>query len=94
MHHSRESRRHPGRHLQVGVVTVVCTASFLARAAFVICATVDHHTFRIDVAQHPLVNLLYYVSVEIVPSATVLYVLRKLPPKRAPVYTAPDLEAH
>ena len=31
---------------------------------------------------HPLLNLIYYSGAEIIPSALVLYILRKLPPKR------------
>nr|GLL45691.1 tobamovirus multiplication protein 1-like isoform X1 [Ipomoea trifida] len=36
----------------------------------------------LDVLDHPVLNLIYYVLVEILPSALVLYILRKLPPKR------------
>ncbi|KAG8365407.1 hypothetical protein BUALT_Bualt18G0101600 [Buddleja alternifolia] len=34
------------------------------------------------VLDHPVLNLIYYVHVEILPSALVLYILRKLPPRR------------
>ncbi|KAJ0082888.1 hypothetical protein Patl1_11094 [Pistacia atlantica] len=36
----------------------------------------------LDVLDHPVLNLIYYMLVEILPSALVLYILRKLPPKR------------
>ncbi|KNA17201.1 hypothetical protein SOVF_082270 [Spinacia oleracea] len=36
----------------------------------------------VDVLEHPLANLLYYMVVEIVPSALVLFVLRRLPSRR------------
>ncbi|GFP79065.1 tobamovirus multiplication protein 1 [Phtheirospermum japonicum] len=36
----------------------------------------------LDVLDHPVLNLIYYTLVEILPSALVLYILRKLPPKR------------
>ncbi|CAN6300289.1 unnamed protein product, partial [Urochloa humidicola] len=36
----------------------------------------------LDVLNHPILNFFYYLLVEIVPSALVLFILRKLPPKR------------
>lgn len=36
----------------------------------------------LDVMKHPLLNVIYYSGAEIIPSALVLYILRKLPPKR------------
>ncbi|KAK9155754.1 hypothetical protein Sjap_003234 [Stephania japonica] len=36
----------------------------------------------LDVLDHPVLNLIYYLLTEILPSALVLYILRKLPPKR------------
>ncbi|KAI3440138.1 DUF1084 domain-containing protein, partial [Psidium guajava] len=36
----------------------------------------------LDVLDHPILNLIYYMLVEILPSALVLFILRKLPPKR------------
>ncbi|KAK1304989.1 hypothetical protein QJS10_CPB11g01294 [Acorus calamus] len=36
----------------------------------------------LDVLDHPILNLVYYTLSEILPSALVLYILRKLPPKR------------
>lgn len=38
--------------------------------------------YGVDVMAHPLLNIIYYGGVEIIPSALVLYILRKLPPKR------------
>ncbi|CAA6656572.1 unnamed protein product [Spirodela intermedia] len=44
----------------------------------------------LDVLYHPILNLVYYTLTEIVPSALVLYILRKLPPKRVSAhYTFP-----
>ena len=37
----------------------------------------------LDVLNHPLLNIIYYTACELVPSALVLYILRKLPPKRS-----------
>ncbi|RZC50694.1 hypothetical protein C5167_019130 [Papaver somniferum] len=36
----------------------------------------------LDVLDHPVLNLVYYLLAEILPSALVLFILRKLPPKR------------
>ena len=36
-----------------------------------------------DVLDHPFLNLVYYTACELVPSALVLYILRKLPPRRS-----------
>eukprot|EP01018_Ginkgo_biloba_P027742 Gb_41049 [translate_table: standard] len=40
----------------------------------------------LDVMNHPIVDFIYYMLVEILPSALVLYILRKLPPKRMSAY--------
>ncbi|OWM86357.1 hypothetical protein CDL15_Pgr010699 [Punica granatum] len=42
----------------------------------------DSSNASLDVLYHPVLNLIYYMLVEILPSALVLYILRKLPPKR------------
>ncbi len=44
----------------------------------------DRQDLEIDMLGHPLLNILYYSLVEILPTAGVLYILRKLPPKRQP----------
>ncbi|CAN8275370.1 unnamed protein product [Cochlearia groenlandica] len=36
----------------------------------------------LDVLDHRVLNLIYYMVVEVLPSALVLFILRKLPPKR------------
>ena len=41
------------------------------------CVTVQ------DVLSHPFLNLIYYTACELIPSALVLYILRKLPPRRS-----------
>jgi hypothetical protein len=52
------------------------------RAVLVALSAVDARDLDLDVATHPLLNLLYYGLAEILPSAWVLAILRKLPPKR------------
>ncbi|CAH2045761.1 unnamed protein product [Thlaspi arvense] len=37
---------------------------------------------NLDVLDHPILNFIYYLLVEILPSSLVLFILRKLPPKR------------
>jgi hypothetical protein len=45
-------------------------------------SAVDAAELDLDVMAHPMLNIIYYSVVEIIPSAWVLYILRKLPPKR------------
>jgi hypothetical protein len=45
-------------------------------------SAVDAAELDLDVMSHPMLNIIYYALVEIIPSAWVLYILRKLPPKR------------
>lgn len=78
----------PGRRKklkEVGSVTSVCTTCFLARAIVVAYAaykkTADLDNNEASDAV-PMLNFFYYVFVEIIPSALVLWILRKLPPKR------------
>jgi hypothetical protein len=52
------------------------------RAVFVALSAFDRMELELDVMGHPLLNVLYYSLVEILPSACVLFILRKLPPKR------------
>ncbi len=40
------------------------------------------HDADLDVMNHPLLNIIYYTLCEILPSALVLYILRRLPPRR------------
>ncbi|KAG6754550.1 hypothetical protein POTOM_040337 [Populus tomentosa] len=58
----------------------------LASLSDVLCLQVLLSAFdadaSLDVLDHPVLNFIYYMLVEILPSALVLYILRKLPPKR------------
>jgi hypothetical protein len=53
-----------------------CRAIVVALSAF------DRQNLELDMMGHPLLNILYYSLCEILPTACVLYILRKLPPKR------------
>ncbi|KAF7811149.1 tobamovirus multiplication protein 1 [Senna tora] len=66
---------------EVGSVTAICFTCFLIRCIMVFLAAFDSDA-SLDVLDHPILNLIYYMLVEILPSALVLYILRKLPPKR------------
>lgn len=64
------------------MVTGICAACFSLRAVLVAAAAFDEKALDLDVTNHPLLNMIYYGLVEILPTAWVLYILRKLPPKR------------
>ncbi|KAL5773410.1 hypothetical protein ACOSP7_012999 [Xanthoceras sorbifolium] len=66
---------------EVGSVTAICFTCFLIRCFVVVLSAFDVDA-SLDVLDHPILNLIYYMLVEILPSALVLYILRKLPPKR------------
>ncbi|XP_059662086.1 tobamovirus multiplication protein 1 [Cornus florida] len=66
---------------EVGSVTAICFTCFLIRCFVVVLSAFDLDA-SLDVLDHPVLNLIYYTVVEILPSALVLYILRKLPPKR------------
>ncbi|KAF8031598.1 hypothetical protein BT93_D0730 [Corymbia citriodora subsp. variegata] len=66
---------------EVGSVTAICFTCFLIRCFVVFLSAFDSDA-SLDVLYHPILNLIYYMLVEILPSALVLFILRKLPPKR------------
>ncbi|XP_022842874.1 tobamovirus multiplication protein 1-like [Olea europaea var. sylvestris] len=66
---------------EVGFVTAICFTCFLIRC-FVVGLSAFDADASLEVLDHPILNLIYYMLVEILPSALVLFILRKLPPKR------------
>ncbi|XP_065871246.1 tobamovirus multiplication protein 1-like [Euphorbia lathyris] len=76
-----ESRGRQKKLYEVSCVTGICCTCFLIRCVVVSISAFDKKA-DLDVLYHPLLNLIYYMLVEIVPSAMVLFILRKLPPKR------------
>ncbi|XP_008812434.2 tobamovirus multiplication protein 1 [Phoenix dactylifera] len=66
---------------EVGSVTAICFTCFLIRCFVVGLSAVDPDA-SLEVLDHPILDLIYYMLAEILPSALVLYILRKLPPKR------------
>jgi Protein of unknown function (DUF1084) len=77
-----ESRGRQKKLREVGLVTSICAACFLFRSIIAAWAAFDEDVAGLDVMGHPLLNLVYYGGAEVIPSALVLYILRKLPPKR------------
>ncbi|KAK8562746.1 hypothetical protein V6N12_010816 [Hibiscus sabdariffa] len=78
-----DSRGRQKKLFEVGFVTVICCTCFLIRCIVVTLSAFDTKA-DLDVLDHPILNLIYYMLVEILPSALVLFILRKLPPKRVP----------
>ncbi|KAL5174926.1 Tobamovirus multiplication protein 1 [Glycine soja] len=76
-----ESRGRQKKLYEVGSVTSICCTCFLIRCALLALSAFDENS-DLDVLDHPILNLMYYLLVEIVPSALVLFILRKLPPRR------------
>ncbi|KAK8529758.1 hypothetical protein V6N13_102660 [Hibiscus sabdariffa] len=70
---------------EVGFVTGICCTCFLIRCIVLTFSAFDTKA-DLDVLDHPILNLIYYMLVEILPSALVLFILRKLPPKRISVH--------
>ncbi|KAF5757273.1 hypothetical protein HanRHA438_Chr17g0834581 [Helianthus annuus] len=66
---------------EVGYVTAICFACFLVRC-IMMCFNAFNKAANLDILEHPVLNFIYYLLVEILPSALVLFILRKLPPKR------------
>ncbi|XP_024988387.1 tobamovirus multiplication protein 3-like [Cynara cardunculus var. scolymus] len=76
-----ESKGRRKKLQEVGYVTAICFACFLARC-IMMCFNAFNEAANLDVLEHPVLNFIYYLLVEILPSALVLFILRKLPPKR------------
>ncbi|KAK9115656.1 hypothetical protein Sjap_014603 [Stephania japonica] len=66
---------------EVGYVTTICFSCFLIRCVMMFFDAFDKDA-DLDVLNHPVLSFLYYLLVEILPSSLVLFILRKLPPKR------------
>ncbi|WVZ25387.1 hypothetical protein V8G54_003931 [Vigna mungo] len=76
-----ESRGRQKKLYEVGSVTIICCTCFLIRSTLLAFSGFGKNT-DLDVLNHPILNLVYYLMVEIVPSALVLFILRKLPRRR------------
>uniref|UniRef100_A0A7C8YED4 THH1/TOM1/TOM3 domain-containing protein n=1 Tax=Opuntia streptacantha TaxID=393608 RepID=A0A7C8YED4_OPUST len=76
-----ESKGRRKKLREVGSVTAICFTCFLVRCVMIAVSTFDKDA-SLKVLDHPVLDLIYYMIVEILPSALVLFILRKLPPKR------------
>ncbi|KAK6931818.1 THH1/TOM1/TOM3 domain [Dillenia turbinata] len=76
-----ESKGRRKKLQEVGYVTTICFSCFLIRC-IMMCFNAFDKAADLDVLDHPILNFIYYLLVEILPSSLVLFILRKLPPKR------------
>lgn len=76
-----ESKGRRKKLQEVGYVTTICFTCFLLRC-IMMCFNAFNKSANLDVLEHPVLNFIYYLLVEILPSSLVLFILRKLPPKR------------
>lgn len=76
-----ESKGRQKKLQEVGLITGICFSCFMIRT-IVVAISVFNEIADLEVLNHPLLNLIYYMVVEILPSGLVLFILRKLPPKR------------
>ncbi|VVA99625.1 unnamed protein product [Arabis nemorensis] len=76
-----ESKGRRKKLQEVGYVTTICFTCFLVRC-IMMCFDAFDDAADLDVLDHPILNFIYYLLVEILPSTLVLFILRKLPPKR------------
>lgn len=76
-----ESKGRRKKLQEVGYVTTICFTCFLVRCVMM-CFNAFDKAADLDVLDHPVLNFMYYLLVEILPSSLVLFILRKLPPKR------------
>ncbi|XP_059649837.1 tobamovirus multiplication protein 3 [Cornus florida] len=76
-----ESKGRRKKLQEVGYVTTICFSCFLVRC-IMMCLNAFDKAANLDVLDHPVLNFIYYLLVEILPSSLVLFILRKLPPKR------------
>ncbi|XAR53189.1 hypothetical protein NMG60_11021638 [Bertholletia excelsa] len=76
-----ESKGRRKKLQEVGYVTTICFTCFLVRS-IMMCFDAFDEAADLDVLDHPILNFIYYLLVEILPSSLVLFILRKLPPKR------------
>ncbi|URE40306.1 Tobamovirus multiplication protein [Musa troglodytarum] len=83
-----ESKGRQKKLHEVGSVAAICFTCFLVRCCVVGSSAFDTD-MSLDVLNHPILDLIYYTLAEILPAALVLYVLRKLPPRRVSGQNSP-----
>lgn len=88
-----ESRGRRKKLREVGFVTSICATCFVVRAIIVAWSAFDKAEADLDAMSHPLLNIIYYTTTEIIPASLVLFILRKLPPKKQPPTTQGGYQA-
>eukprot|EP00210_Caulerpa_lentillifera_P005310 g5073.t1 len=68
---------------EVGGITIICSIAFIARSAFMFMFVLDDDDFDIDLLEDDFLNIIFYTICELIPTISVLFILRKLPPKRS-----------
>ncbi|XP_042381404.1 tobamovirus multiplication protein 1-like isoform X1 [Zingiber officinale] len=76
-----ESKGRQKKLLEVGSVTAICFTCFLIRCLALGLSSAIGSGTSLDELGHPLLDFTFYMLTEILPSALVLYILRKLPQK-------------
>lgn len=76
-----ESRGRHKKLQEVGLITVICSFCFAARAILLVLYIFDDRDFDVDLMKNALLNIVFYVVCEIFPAILVLGILHRLPPK-------------
>ncbi|KAK3158750.1 hypothetical protein QOZ80_2AG0141100 [Eleusine coracana subsp. coracana] len=79
-HFPIESKGRQQKLREVGRVAGICFSCFLIRSVMMCFVAFDKEA-DLDVLDHPILNFIYYLLVEILPSTLVLYILRRIPSK-------------
>mmetsp|Transcript_15153 Transcript_15153/g.40064 ORF Transcript_15153/g.40064 Transcript_15153/m.40064 type:complete len:348 (-) Transcript_15153:145-1188(-) len=92
-----ESKGRRRKLKEVGLVSGICMTCFVIRAVMVAVSAIseiksldsedgkssgDEGFASLDMLGHPALNFFYYLLVEVLPAALVLFILRRLPPAR------------
>lgn len=76
-----ESRGRHKKLQEVGLITVICSTCFAARAILLVLFIFDRNDFDVDLMNNALLNIVFYIVCEILPAVLVLGILHRLPPK-------------
>jgi hypothetical protein len=77
----KESQGRARKMKEVISVAIICSTCFLVKC-IMMCFSAFYESADLDVMNHPILNFSYYLLVELLPSALVLIILRKLPARQ------------
>lgn len=77
-----ESKSRQKKLKEVGSLVVICVTCFMARTAVAAWSAFYGTSENLDIFNHPIINLVYYLLAEVLPASLALFILRKLPPER------------